>query len=113
MAGKKIKINFSDSVDAKKKAVKALDDFTGNEIDFNDIKRVAEALGSEHLLKKDRGKGSQERFKNKLLLDHPYLRGFFGVHIKHKGGSKIMVQRANYRKYISPVFNHILSKIKE
>lgn len=111
MAGKKIKISFSDSVDAKKKAVKVLDDFAGNEIQFNDIKKIAEALGSEYLVKKERGKGSQKRFKNKLLLDHPYFKGIFGVHTKPKGG-KMIVYRANYRKYVSPVFSYILGKLK-
>lgn len=73
-----------------------------NEIPFNHIIKIAEFIGAE--LQKS-PPGSMERFK------HPAINtfgNFFSVHVIHGGKNEVMVQRANFRKYLFPYFKAII-----
>lgn len=106
------KFKFKISSGASKKEIAEyllqLKNHSQNEIPFSHILKVAGVLGFIHQLKSKRGKGSQERFYHPKLESNRYFHGYVGVHVIHKGGSKILVKKRDFVKFLYPIFVEML-----
>ncbi len=105
MSIKKFKISKNPTKEELKSLLSFLKNYPQDEIPFIHIRKLAEALGAEYLDKGNRGKGSSERFRHKILNNYRGYNGIVSIHIKHKGGDRVMVYRSNFKKYLYPVLD--------
>lgn len=110
MAKYKFKLTSKPHKDEIIEYLDELKNFNQKEIPFTHITRVAECLGFELQIKQNRGKGSQERFFHKELVPIKPFNGYVGIHIVHKGGDKILVNKVNYKAYLDRVFRLIANR---
>ena len=90
--------------------IEALKNSRQNEIELNDLVRIANKLGAQQI--KSRG-GSQVRFQCDLLKKYGnFTGGMFGIHTIHGGKSKKRVRKRDFVMYFYPVIRIIIDEIK-
>ncbi|MBN1182671.1 MAG: hypothetical protein JXB49_10315 [Bacteroidales bacterium] len=108
MGNKKLNISNKESKESLLLKLEDLKKYTQNEIPFALIRKFAEATGAIFQEKKQRGKGSQERFYHPLLKDNPNYYGYMGIHIVHGGRSNPTVLKRNFVHYMYKPLKYIL-----
>ncbi len=78
------------------------------EIPLNEIRKILRFLG----VTEEAGGGSIIRFQSDCLEGNNYYRGWFTIHIVHKGGNKQMINRRDFATYMFNPLMEIIDCLK-
>jgi len=108
MMKKRFKITEETTYDELLNYLEELYHFPNKIIDLKIIRKICQRIGAEEV----KATGSSVRFYHRALEMHPYYKGYFQVHKKHKGGTKQEISRTDFRKYLYGPLKEIINFMK-